>query len=126
MPAALFFGAVSWVGALSFMGSGSCGSDDTKTLEILAPLNHKATRQSVTAERALLMALGGGCQVPIGAYGKIVGNILELSGCIAAMNGESIVRAVHTGDATKAEQIGADLARTLLDMGGKELLAPVQ
>jgi hypothetical protein len=38
------------------------------------------------------------------------------------MNGESIVRAVHTGDTTLAEQIGADLARTLLDMGGKSLL----
>jgi hydroxymethylbilane synthase len=64
--------------------------------------------------------------VPIGTHGKIVGNALELSGCIASMNGESLIRAVHTGDATHAEQIGEELAKTLLDMGGKELLALVQ
>jgi hydroxymethylbilane synthase len=120
--------SLEWV--LPAAGQGAlgieCRSGDEKTLEILAPLNHDATRQSVTAERALLMALGGGCQVPIGVHGKIVGNALELSGCIAAMNGESIVRAVHTGDATQAEQIGADLAQTLLEMGGRELLSSVQ
>ncbi len=117
--------SLEWV--LPAAGQGAlgieCRNDDAKTLEILAPLNHNATRQSVTAERSLLQSLGGGCQVPIGAHGKIVGNTLELSGCIAAINGESIVRAVHTGEVTTAEQIGADLARTLLDMGGKELLA---
>jgi hydroxymethylbilane synthase len=99
-----------------------CRCDDANTLEILAPLNHQDTRQSVTAERSLLKALGGGCQVPIGANGKIVGNALELSGCIAAMNGESLVRAVHTGNTTRAGQIGEELAKTLLDMGGKALL----
>ncbi len=117
--------SLEWV--LPAAGQGAlgieCRSGDAKTLELLAPLNHDATKQSVTAERALLLALGGGCQVPIGTHGKIVDNVLELSGCIAAMNGESLVRAVHTGDVSTAEQIGADLARTLLDMGGKELLA---
>ena len=120
--------SLEWV--LPAAGQGAlgieCRSDDAETLEILSSLNHEATRQAVTAERGLLMALGGGCQVPIGAHGKIVGNTLELSGCIAAMNGESLVRAVHTGDPTSAEKIGEDLARTLLDMGGKELLALVQ
>jgi hydroxymethylbilane synthase len=120
--------SLEWV--LPAAGQGAlgieCRSDDTNTLELLAPLNHKATRQAITAERALLKALDGGCQVPIGTHGKIVGNALELSGCIAAMNGESLVRAVHTGDATKAEQIGEELARTLLDMGGKEMLASLE
>jgi hydroxymethylbilane synthase len=120
--------SLEWV--LPAAGQGAlgieCRSDDAQTLEILAPLNHDETRNAVTAERSLLKALGGGCQVPIGAHGKIVGKTLELSGCIAAMNGESLVRAVHTGDATRPEQIGAELAKTLLDMGGKELLASVQ
>ena len=117
--------SLEWV--LPAAGQGAlgieCRSYDTNTLEILASLNHDETRACVTAERSLLKALGGGCQVPIGAHGKIVGNILELSGCIAAMNGESLVRAVHTGDTMNAEQIGEELAKTLLDMGGKELLA---
>jgi hydroxymethylbilane synthase len=117
--------SLEWV--LPAAGQGAlgieCRSDDANTMELLAPLNNNATRQAVTAERALLKALGGGCQVPIGAHGKIVGSALELSGCIAAMNGESLVRAVHTGDSTNAEQIGESLARTLLDMGGREMLA---
>ncbi len=116
--------SLEWV--LPAAGQGAlaveCRSNDAKTLDLLAPLNHNETRQSVTAERSLLKALGGGCQVPIGAHGKIVADALELSGCIAAMNGESLVRAVHTGHPMQAEQIGEELARTLLDMGGKELL----
>jgi hydroxymethylbilane synthase len=100
-----------------------CRADDLETIEILAPLNHAPTRMSVTAERALLSAMGGGCQVPIGAHGQVVGDVLELSACVAALNGESIVRAVHTGNPNDAEKIGRDLANTLLDMGGKELLA---
>jgi hydroxymethylbilane synthase len=120
--------SLEWV--LPAAGQGAlgieCRSDDAETLEILSSLNHEATRQAVTAERSLLKALGGGCQVPIGTHGKIVGDTLELSGCIAAMNGESLVRAVHTGSPANAEQIGEELARTLLDMGGKELLAFVQ
>ncbi len=120
--------SLEWV--LPAAGQGAlgieCRSNDSKTLALLAPLNHDETRQGVTAERSLLNALGGGCQVPIGAHGKIVGNALELSGCIAAMNGESLVRAVHTGLSVNAELIGEELARTLLDMGGKELLVSVQ
>jgi hydroxymethylbilane synthase len=120
--------SLEWV--LPAAGQGAlgieCRNNDSKTLELLAPLNHEATRQAITAERALLKALDGGCQVPIGTHGKIVGNILELSGCIAAMNGASLVRAVHTGNPAHAAQIGEELARTLLNIGGKELLAFVQ
>jgi hydroxymethylbilane synthase len=119
--------SLEWV--LPAVGQGAlgieCRSDDTQMLELLAALEHPPTRASVTAERALLAALGGGCQVPIGAHGKIVGGTLELSGCVAALNGESIVRAVHTGRIEEAETIGRELAKTLLDMGGKEMLEPL-
>jgi hydroxymethylbilane synthase len=116
--------SLEWV--LPAVGQGAlgieCRADDAETLEILAPLNHRETRVSVTAERALLSAMGGGCQVPIGAHGQVICDTLELSACVAALNGESIVRAVHTGNPEDAEKIGRDLAKTLLDMGGKELL----
>lgn len=116
--------SLEWV--LPAVGQGAlgveCRADETQMLEWLAPLDHAPTRAAVTAERALLAALGGGCQVPIGAHGIVNSDTLELSACIAALNGESIVRAAHTGRMVDAEQIGRELARTLLDMGGKELL----
>ncbi len=99
-----------------------CRADDAEMLERLAALDHPPTLAAVSAERALLAALGGGCQVPIGAHGIVTDNEIELSACIAALNGASVVRAVHTGHVNAVEQIGRELARTLLDMGGRELL----
>lgn len=116
--------SLEWV--LPAVGQGAlgieCRSDNKRILDLLAALDDPHTRMAVTAERALLSALGGGCQVPIGAHGKIAGGMLELSGCIAAINGESVVRAVHTGKPKYAERIGRELAGTLLEMGGKELM----
>lgn len=116
--------SLEWV--LPAVGQGAlgieCRCDDSRILELLSALDHPPTRAAVTAERALLAALGGGCQVPIGAHGKVTNSTLELSACIAALNGESIVHAVHTGPEDVAEQIGRELAQTLLDRGGKELM----
>lgn len=116
--------SLEWV--LPAVGQGAlaieCRNNDSRILELLATLDHPKTRAAVSAERALLAACGGGCQVPIGAHGKVTGTTLELSACIAALNGESIVRAVHTGSEESAEQIGRELAQTLLDRGGKELM----
>lgn len=116
--------SLEWV--LPAVGQGAlgieCRNNDSRILELLARLDHPPTRAAVIAERALLAALGGGCQVPIGAHGKVTESSLELSACIAALNGESIVRAIHTGSEGAVEQIGRELAQTLLDMGGKELM----
>ena len=99
-----------------------CRSGDTATLELLAPLNHAPTLAAVTAERALLRAMGGGCQVPIGAFGKVIGDTLELTGCVASIDGESVIRAIHSGSIDKADTIGSELAATLLAQGGREIL----
>ncbi len=116
--------SLEWV--LPAVGQGAlgieCRSDDADVQSLLAALNHAPTQVAVTSERALLAALGGGCQVPIGAYGRVLGPTLELSACVAALNGESIVRAEHSGAITNAERIGAELAQTLLGMGGKEMM----
>ncbi len=116
--------SLEWV--LPAVGQGAlgiqCRTDDAATISLLAPLDHAATRAAVTAERALLAEMGGGCQVPIGAYGRLVGEVLDLTACVASLTGESIIRASHTGLATDAERIGTELARTLLEQGGREIL----
>ena len=76
----------------------------------------------MTAERALLAEMGGGCQVPIGAYGRLIGETLELTACVASLTGGSLIRASQTGSEADAQRIGAELARTLLEQGGREIL----
>lgn len=116
--------SLEWV--LPAVGQGAlgiqCRTDDAATINLLAQLDHPATRAAVTAERALLAEMGGGCQVPIGAYGRLIGETLELTACVASLTGESLIRASHTGTLADAERIGAELARTLLEQGGREIL----
>jgi hydroxymethylbilane synthase len=116
--------SLEWV--LPAAGQGAlgieCRENDDEILSLLAPLNHAPTKVSATAERALLAAMGGGCQVPIGAHGLVVGDKLELTACIAALDGRSIIRSVHTGAASDPNAIGEALAKTLLTSGGQEIL----
>jgi hydroxymethylbilane synthase len=116
--------SLEWV--LPAAGQGAlgieCRENDEEIISLLAPLNHAPTKASATAERALLAAMGGGCQVPIGAHGLVVGDKLELTACIAALDGRSIIRSVHTGSASDPVSIGEALAKTLLSQGGQEIL----
>src|SRR4051812_15000219 len=64
-----------------------CRSDDAETLRLLAALDDPATRAAVEAERALLFHLGGGCQVPLGALGKVLGETLALRAAVLAADG---------------------------------------
>jgi hydroxymethylbilane synthase len=88
-------------------------------------LNHPETRTCVAAERALLGALGGGCQVPIGANAKIADGRLFLRGVIAAPDGGRVIRGTREGASSDAVHIGADLARELLAKGGRAILDAV-
>jgi hydroxymethylbilane synthase len=93
--------------------------------EICAGLDHAATRAAVTAERAVLAALGGGCQVPIGAYAEIEGNSLRLSGVVIAPDGSRIVRKAGGGSVSEAGPIGSRLGAALLADGAREILDEV-
>jgi hydroxymethylbilane synthase len=76
----------------------------------------------VTAERALLARLGGGCHVPIGAYARVEDNALILDAFIADPSGINMVRRQRRGAPEDAENIGALLGETLLSEGGAEIL----
>jgi len=93
--------------------------------EICAALDHAATRAAVTAERAVLAALGGGCQVPIGAHAVVTGDSLRLIGVVIAPDGMRAVRKNFDGAAADAEEIGKRVGQELLDAGGREILEQV-
>jgi len=93
--------------------------DDESVADLVAPLRDEPTAACVSAERAALAALGGGCQVPIGLYARTVDGVLWLRGIVAEPTGEHVVRADGRGDPDRAEQIGADVAQELLQRGAR-------
>jgi hydroxymethylbilane synthase len=88
-------------------------------------LDNTAARLSVEAERAVLATLGGGCQVPIGAYGRISGERLDLVAIVASPDGARLIRKNAAGPAAERVSIGEELGRRLLDAGAREILDEV-
>lgn len=86
-------------------------------------LDDAATRQCVTAERAALRKLGGGCQVPLGAHATLLGDVLTIHGVCVSPDGRVVVRA--TAEGTDAEATGAALGQRLLDGGARSILDQV-
>ena len=102
-----------------------CRLDDAQTIELLKPLEDTITRIRVTAERAMNLALQGGCQVPIGSFALLDGDQVFLRGLVGSVDGKEIIRKEITGHKDDAEQLGLTLAKQLLDAGAKEILAEV-
>jgi hydroxymethylbilane synthase len=88
-------------------------------------LNHPPTQWAVTAERALLAALGGGCQVPIGAYATVNGESLSLQAVVVSPDGVQLVRDRSEGPAADAQRIGRELGEALLAAGADSILESV-
>jgi len=95
--------------------------DDGAALEIARKLDHPATRAAVTAERALLATLEGGCQVPIGAYAHLEDTSIHLRAIVASPDGQRVVRDSLCGQEPIA--LGRELGRRLLAAGAREILA---
>jgi hydroxymethylbilane synthase len=106
-------------------------SDDARALECLKPLDDWGARLAVSAERALLARLEGGCQVPLGALAELEGDTLHLRAAVCALDGSRELRARGTVSATPgatltahdAAGLGARLAAELLAAGAGELMA---
>jgi hydroxymethylbilane synthase len=96
--------------------------DDDSTLRLIAPLDHRETRLAVKSERTFLARLEGGCQVPIAARAKIVGDALEITGLVAEVDGSVLLRETITGPVDQHEKLGVELANRLLNKGGREIL----
>lgn len=91
-------------------------ADDAELALLVGELDHAPTRAAVSAERAFLRALGGGCRMPIGTYAELRGDQLHLRTLVASDDGSHITRGEITGDPAHAEELGAKLAARL-DVG---------
>jgi hydroxymethylbilane synthase len=90
-----------------------------------AALDHRDTHAAVTAERGLLAALGGGCQVPIGAHAIVDGGRLRLVAIVASPDGAELVRGEAEGSVVEAEMVGRRLGAELLERGARKILEAV-
>jgi len=93
--------------------------------DAVRPLDDASTHAAVLAERGVLGSLGGGCQVPIGAYARIENDELHLLGVVAAPDGSEVIRAEADGPAADAEALGRALGAALLERGAKRILEAV-
>ncbi len=99
--------------------------DGGEAQRIAARLGHEASRIAVTAERAVLATLGGGCQVPIGAHGTIEEGSLHLRGIVVSPDGTQVIRKASRGLVQDAGSIGRALGDELLAEGGAKILEAV-
>jgi hydroxymethylbilane synthase len=97
-----------------------CRADDAGLLEMLRSIHDQATYRTVTAERAFLSALGGGCAAPVAAYAFQRNGLLEINGLVAAPDGQKVIRVSASG--TDPVAAGEELARLALDQGAGDLL----
>lgn len=90
-----------------------------------ARLNHLETRLAVETERAVLRALGGGCQVPIGAHAAVEGGALRLIGVVASPDGARLIRREAVGSVDDAAALARGLSEELIGGGAGEILEEV-
>ncbi|HUP03715.1 MAG TPA: hydroxymethylbilane synthase [Bryobacteraceae bacterium] len=93
--------------------------------EAARSLDDAATHAAVKAERGVLRALGGGCQVPIGAHATVEGRRLAIVATVASPDGSELVRGAGQGAIEDADRIGAALGQDLLRRGARRILDAV-
>jgi hydroxymethylbilane synthase len=100
--------------------------EDDKTQHIIHALHHEETARAVVGERTLLRVLEGGCQIPIGTYGRVEQGVFTLDAIIGSVDGTSVVRGHISGLPSASAHLGEQLARELLAKGGKEILEGIR
>ncbi len=110
-------------------GQGALGIEiregDSVTRQYLQFLNDATARAATTCERALLKRLGGGCQVPIGAFAEMHDGELHLEAIVADPDGSKLLRESRDGSRNDPEQLGNAVGEALLNRGGAEILEAV-
>jgi hydroxymethylbilane synthase len=119
-----FIAPLDWM--LPAVGQGAlgveCRADDATTRSLLQTLDDRTTRSAVEAERALLRALGGGCQVPVAALARLHDNMIHLGGAVLSPDGKQRLDAEGQAAALESEELGQKVAQNLLSQGAGQLL----
>jgi len=112
-----------------------CRIDDELINNLIAPLNHEETSICISAERAFLRRLEGGCQVPIAAYARIVKksgssllsrhSLLVIDGLVGSISGDRIIKGRVEGNLEEAESLGVRLAEDLISRGAGKILREI-
>jgi hydroxymethylbilane synthase len=103
-----------------------CRTGDAGTNARLAPLAHEESTLTTRAERAFLARLGGGCQVPLGAYATLEGTALHLRAFVGTPDGARAIRGERRGAAADGESMGRALAEDLIARGAEEIIATLE
>jgi len=115
---------------LPAVGQGAIGIETRENDDIISKLvekiNHGPTFTAVTAERAMMKKLEGGCQIPIGALGVIEGNLLNLTGIVASVDGKRLIKDFISGKPSEAEELGIKLAEQMIKSGAGEILSEIR
>ncbi|MDI6776116.1 MAG: hydroxymethylbilane synthase [Syntrophales bacterium] len=110
-------------------GQGAIGielrRDDKRVRDTVSFINHPSSWLEVTAERSFLNGLGGGCRLPIAAYGKRHGDDLVLMGLVGDKDGRVMIRDTVRGRIEEGEALGKKLADNISSRGGREILESV-
>ena len=108
------------------VGQGALGiearKDDQEIVGLIRKLDHAHTRAEITAERALLHELQGGCQVPLGALARADEDAMTMTACIASIDGTQALTRMIAGPVEKAEALGYQLAKQMIASGAEKIL----
>lgn len=121
---------ISYEISLPAVGQGSVGieirKNDPEIEKVIAKLHHSPSAYAILAERSLLRTLEGGCQIPIGALGKVNGDDITLFGLVGSLDGKKVLRSEISGKVSEVEELGKTLADRLVEMGADKILAEVR
>ena len=98
---------------------------DAPTGEVVRRISDAAAGAALSAQRALVTELGGGCQMPIGAYADISQDRLRLTALLISLDGQQEARAEVQGAITEAAKIGEQAAAQILLSGGRDILSEI-
>ena len=102
-----------------------CSLKDTEAAELVGGLDDAESRTAIIAERALLSALHGGCQVPLGAWARIERGELVMEACVCSVDGVQYVKQRATSAPEQAAELGGQMANLLMESGAQSILEEV-
>jgi hydroxymethylbilane synthase len=100
--------------------------DDQRTRELVGTITDATASVALDAERAVVGRLGGGCQMPIGAYATVAGETMTLAAIVIALDGSREVRATDSGSLREPAVLGIRVADSLLARGADTILADAE